>query len=64
MSEELKPCPFCGSEDLIVLCDDKIFGYYHVQEGTYVHCNNCKAQGPYVGEDAETAWNNRNGGQR
>ena len=48
MSEDLKPCPFCGGEDLASGGDDKFVGYW---------CNNCQAQGPnhYGGSQ----WNTR-----
>lgn len=45
MSEELKPCPFCGSPDLEILpewSDDinpmRVIAYF-------VHCKDCLAQG-------------------
>jgi hypothetical protein len=36
MSEELKPCPFCGSTDVEVWPVDE-----------YVKCNDCEAEGPW-----------------
>ena len=52
MSEELKPCPFCGSDDL--------------SEGPhspYIICNGCGAFGPgnsdVTHEEAIKAWNTR-----
>jgi Lar family restriction alleviation protein len=49
---ELKPCPFCGS------------GYVELsQDGCYVLCRLCDAEGPFIvptGEDkAIAAWNRR-----
>lgn len=45
---KLKPCPFCGSDDL------KYTSYY-------VECNNCKALGPDKTDvtTAEMHWNSR-----
>ena len=49
MSEKLRPCPFCGSEDV-------------ENTGNYVKCRNCLADGPFnytnVDEAAEN-WNTR-----
>lgn len=48
----LKPCPFCGSEDVEICNSGEYF---------YCHCWKCNAMGP----DADTrqwgleAWNNR-----
>ena len=55
MSDELKPCPFCGGD------------YLRIQS-TYVHCNSCGGDGPevsrrrgreYWGDLAIKAWNTR-----
>lgn len=51
MDEELKPCPFCGSERVTAECIE------------YVTCRKCGADGPYF-TDADTekaiaAWNKR-----
>lgn len=51
MSEELKPCPFCGSSDSISERAD--FG------SDYRFCNNCAARGPIV--DAENAYEEEDG---
>lgn len=54
---ELKPCPFCGSEDLHI--------DYEIENGSpktfYVVCMNCFAQGPfhYTEKIAIDAWNKR-----
>lgn len=47
--EELKPCPFCGSNNLIV------DGF------TWVHCKNCRTDGPLFNDrkKAIKAWNTR-----
>ena len=47
---ELKPCPFCGSNELVMLGG----------ASTYMACE-CGAQGPDRGTDARaiTAWNTR-----
>lgn len=46
---EIKPCPFCGSEDL----------YVRDNSGHYVACKNCDAYGPYGKDDEEAIqlWN-------
>ncbi len=60
MSEELKPCPFCGGEAKAFYCEES---------GTYdVQCQSCGAV-PYIGnrrsgslrsmEDVVAAWNRR-----
>lgn len=56
MSEELKPCPFCGGSDLTILPNE--------QDHSHVHCNDCMAKGPVVDQVADwtrphTAWNRR-----
>lgn len=54
---ELKPCPFCGSEDLHI--------DYHIENNSpkifYVVCMNCFSQGPfhYTEKIAIDAWNKR-----
>jgi len=52
MSEELKPCPFCGSENTE-------FDF----EKWVVVCNQCLAKGPYTHyeprEEAAQLWNSR-----
>ena len=48
MSEkELRPCPFCGSEDYYIAVTDNPFSY-----DTYstTHCSKCHATGPFVAE--------------
>lgn len=53
MSEELKPCPFCGSED-ITIADD---GGGQI----YTACCDCACSGPFGGTDAQLVrlWNMR-----
>ena len=50
-SPELKPCPHCGSTDLII--------YGKGSEKNYVRCHGCDMQGPeiYGREKAAEAWN-------
>jgi Lar family restriction alleviation protein len=50
MSQELKPCPFCGSTNLNV-----------THESSYVMCYGCDADGPVTRPSAAAiaAWNNR-----
>jgi Lar family restriction alleviation protein len=52
MSDDLKPCPFCGGKD--------IDGKMH-KDGR-VHCYRCGADGPavpYSYDDKAFTWNNR-----
>ena len=43
MSEEIKPCPFCGSNDLSVI------SYGNINSGCfYVICKKCNTEGPKV----------------
>ena len=50
MSEELKPCPFCGATFLGVQ-----------PGGWWVWCENCGAEGPakHTREESIAAWNRR-----
>lgn len=52
LKENLKPCPWCGSESFFVDRDEN---------GWYVECNGCLSQGPRAEtqEKAEKAWNRR-----
>lgn len=49
MTKDLKPCPFCGGEDLSISVEG------------YVYCGNCDATGPseFSPEQAEEHWNTR-----
>ena len=47
---ELKPCPFCGSNDVDHTFDART---EYVDEKHFVHCRNCGADGP----SARRAWN-------
>lgn len=40
----LRPCPFCGSEG-IIMRDDEPDGYNRI--GEWVECTRCMASGPY-----------------
>ncbi len=53
MTDELKPCPFCGSTDLEVMDIDQ--GY------AAIACGLCDAFGPMGlgGEGASAEWNQR-----
>ena len=53
MSEELKPCPFCGGEARIVQASGRML--------FCVVCDDCDASGGhyFTEEDAATAWNDR-----
>lgn len=52
MSEKLKPCPFCGGDDL---------RYMFYGGCTVVHCAYCGIDGPVGADDDEAAekWNRR-----
>lgn len=51
---ELKPCPFCGSENVNIDADIDDYWYW-------VYCQECETRGPIstVGLDAIEAWNRR-----
>lgn len=51
MSEELKPCPFCGSKDILES------GY----QVNWITCLNCECDGPLekTKQEAIKAWNKR-----
>ena len=53
MSEELKPCPFCGSKRIGIVSN--------IQKGYVVYCTNCKASTNVATrkEDAIYLWNKR-----
>ena len=48
MSDDLKPCPFCGAVPLPVNTN-----------GSYVFCSECGADGPVHLTKAVAAWNTR-----
>ena len=56
MSEELKPCPFCGSDDIDVT-------YTYVDDGLdyYAECTDCYCRGAWepTAAKARAAWNTR-----
>ena len=53
MDKKLKPCPFCGSKDDLLINDED----YEV----FVFCWSCEARGPemFSKNDAIEAWNRR-----
>jgi len=59
MSEELKPCPFCGGR--AKLWYDDTAGYMGCKSDSYVYCGCCQATGSYKKSDEEAiaAWNER-----
>jgi Lar family restriction alleviation protein len=65
MSEELKPCPFCGCRDVALVENDKAhfrLGSYTLV--TYAFCTGCGAQtgtkaGMEAAERAIDGWNRR-----
>ena len=58
MSENLKPCPFCGSRDVDVF---DAGGEPYGPSQPYVHCNNCCADSKMCDslDKAIAAWNRR-----
>lgn len=52
MSVKLKPCPFCGSDDISA---------FTLAPQSFVYCRICKAHiGPYLSHElAAVAWNRR-----
>jgi len=53
MSEELKPCPFCGGKASIRL-------FYGVRYGVFCDCCDARVGGLYIEKaDAIDAWNRR-----
>jgi len=48
MTDKMKPCPFCGGDDLGSGGDDKVVGYW---------CKNCQAVGP--NHYGKHEWNTR-----
>ena len=51
---ELKPCPFCGSDDAYKF----ISGDDCERECRWITCGRCEADGP-ISDDPVTAWNTR-----
>lgn len=58
MSEKLKPCPFCGSEDLNVYSYQN---YYSLPYRWEVACTQCEGRGPVKNtkKQAIDAWDKR-----
>ena len=55
MSEELKKCPFCGSNELY---DDSVPSVYG--EYTWIRCEKCAAQGSaFLDDEPSKHWNTR-----
>lgn len=54
MKEKLKPCPFCGNEDLLIAVDDEV-------GSTKIICQRCMGMVDNLGTEDETikAWNRR-----
>ncbi len=61
MNEELKPCPFCGSNDLRKSKDFTIKDKNLICLVCDVQCNNCGCDGPklFYTNDTVKAWNER-----
>lgn len=63
-SDELKPCPFCGSTDIEENATAVISGRTTESQSGWVECRTCTAEGPTeeVSEGfqpARDAWNRR-----
>lgn len=61
MSEQLKPCPFCGSEGKVFFNDEAC---YHGGKGTYyIVCAECASRGKNGNDEQQAieAWNRRVG---
>ncbi|MEQ1969350.1 Lar family restriction alleviation protein [Xenorhabdus nematophila] len=59
MTDELKPCPFCGSDDLCPDYEDR--GSSH-EYAAWINCGGCGVDGPVTAwkfsykEAADSAW--------
>ena len=58
MQNELKPCPFCGSNNLSI---ESIFMTNCPDRFCWIRCNNCTAEikEPKLRDEAIEAWNRR-----
>ncbi|WP_422824239.1 Lar family restriction alleviation protein [Xenorhabdus siamensis] len=56
MTDELKPCPFCGSKNI-----DWSWFYTDGKRHTLIYCEDCPAQvvGKMLKSDAVKVWNQR-----
>jgi hypothetical protein len=59
MSEELKPCPFCGGGVELVV--NKYFSGHGGDycEGGYIKCHNCDISMERIHSDPTKCWNTR-----
>lgn len=54
MSNELKPCPFCGSNEITIIKDTVDIGGF-----SYVECLECHATSSWIKGDNYDKWNTR-----
>lgn len=58
MTDDLKPCPFCGTDELLSICHDLVTGGVLPYS---VECITCFTHGPSAKDidNAIKVWNNR-----
>ena len=63
--QQLKPCPFCGSNNVFWGEDDSAHVFWGEDDSAHVYfifCANCSAEGaktPFLGDSASERWNTR-----
>lgn len=62
MREEIKSCPFCGSDNRSIWIQN-VHGRLNMKRGVYLACVRCKAYGPdrENTDKAIQSWNMRDG---
>lgn len=62
MVNELKPCPFCGSNNIYIVNDSDLMAHHGVKIEWAIGCKSCRwaeVNGLYSKEDSTVAWNTR-----